>query len=1419
MKKLLSLLAILIVVAGSSIGTILILDSQDIINVKDKTAITFKIDDKEKVYDASPLSVDSYEIIEGELNQGHRIANVEFSGSITEVGEKETNMEVTIVDERNRNVTNDYDITIIPSTLKITKRPISIDTPKASLTYNGEFQSSSDYIISNGSLVEGHKLIPSITGSKKDVGRVNESFTPRIYNQLGIEVTSNYEIECTNSIELEIVPREIEIEPTLLETTYNKNVFTIGNNYRISSGTLAKGHTIEVQFANTNMVDAAKYNTLLNATIKDELGNDVTSNYKYNNQELYFVTINPIDVTINLPTLSKTYDAKSFEDELDYFISTASQSLPQGFTIYYNDSLLDIKNVTDIGSGSNAIRKLTEDDFTVYEANTNYNIILVPGSMKINPRTLYVYSPKLTKTYDSERFSEAQVKELTQVIGYVNNYDNDNWLNSFEITDFPLDYDCCDKDYSLEVRELYDNKNYNVIVTPSRITINPVTINITLKNKSIVYEQNLTDLKNMLGDSYILESNVDSTITLKSNKEGDGPYTKGSYNVTVERVMVGENQVYPSAASSNYEVNINYEATNHSVLIVTSQIVEVPKALQTIFDYTGSSITNPYQEVVNSSSQVYSITSGNLLGQTNANTYEIVLSLTDSTNYAWSDGSGATRTLSWTINKIKVKQPDAPYVNIFTYTGSDITYDFGDLTDKPYQVKNTSNKAKNVGNYTATIELKDKVNYEWISQYENNTDDLNYPFTIVKKDLYVKAKDIDTWVFGDDVSAKLNALSYNDCIVTGLANEGDITNADKLEIRFTTNYSRYMSINGNYTITPSGMDVDNYNVIFVSGSVTVKPKSIKVVQDSPITKNYDGKLPIVDFSNITLNTTTIGDLDISISSFVADYSAATRTKSSTASTAITIKSVEVVTETGINITDSLAIDYTDAKISYTLNANKIDLIISLKTIPMTEEEYSLITPSNPLTFEDVVQSVSGLLSTDNITFNNVTVTSTSLNTDIPGTYNLPVTIEVTGITNTIDNESSSEYYNATIVSGCLSVTVKEKERTVHVYAKDRVIYVNQGDSFDEDAVSYIGSVIGLYELDTYDISGTINQETPVDTSIPGTYTTIYDIDSCLDVTTNTLELTYNFVYHTGTLTVVVKETERTVDVYLKDRVIYVNQGDSFSLSATDYIGSVIGISELDSYAVSGTIDLETAIDTDVPGSYSSAYVIDDSNIDIDYPSGINYTLVFHPGTLTVVVKETSRTVDVYLKDRIIYVNQGDSFSLYATDYVGSVIGISELDSYTVSGTISLATAIATATPGSYSSTYAIDNGNMEITVNSGINYTLVFHPGNLTVVVRETERTVNIFVKDKTVYLSISAGDDVDTDATLYISSVTGVSELDPYEIVGDVTITGTYNPSAVGTYTVTVSVDDSNINITNNSSITYDYNCLKGTLTIIVQA
>ena len=126
---------------------------------------------------------------------------------------------------------------------------------------------------------------------------------------------------------------------------------------------------------------------------------------------------------------------------------------------------------------------------------------------------------------------------------------------------------------------------------------------------------------------------------------------------------------------------------------------------------------------------------------------------------------------------------------------------------------------------------------------------------------------------------------------------------------------------------------------------------------------------------------------------------------------------------------------------------------------------------------------------------------------------------------------------------------------------------------------------------------------------------------------------------------------------------------------------------------------------------------------------------------------------------------------------------------------------------------------MEITVNSGINYTLVYHPGNLTVVVRETERTVNIFVKDKTVYLSISAGDDVDTDATLYISSVTGVSELDSYEIVGDVTITGTYNPSAVGTYTVTVSVDDSNINITNNSSITYDYNCLKGTLTIIVQA
>ena len=77
-------------------------------------------DSAEKVYDGKVLRAEGFTLTEGELAAGQRIVSYQIKGSQTNVGVSEATVsDIVIVDEDGRNVTANYQITIIPGTLRV----------------------------------------------------------------------------------------------------------------------------------------------------------------------------------------------------------------------------------------------------------------------------------------------------------------------------------------------------------------------------------------------------------------------------------------------------------------------------------------------------------------------------------------------------------------------------------------------------------------------------------------------------------------------------------------------------------------------------------------------------------------------------------------------------------------------------------------------------------------------------------------------------------------------------------------------------------------------------------------------------------------------------------------------------------------------------------------------------------------------------------------------------------------------------------------------------------------------------------------------------------------------------------------------------------------------------------------------------
>ena len=152
---------------------------------------------------------------------------------------------------------------------------------------------------------------------------------------------------------------------------------------------------------------------------------------------------------------------------------------------------------------------------------------------------------------------------------------------------------------------------------------------------------------------------------------------------------------------------------------VNKILVDKPSVDNTEFTYNGKEQT---LSINGFDSEIMSITNNKA---SNAGKYTAVISLKDKNNYVWSDNTNTDINVLWNINKCVVLKPVAKKVS-YEFNSKEQTLLLDNFDADIMNIVNNTGVV--VNEYTAVVSLKDKNNYVW---EDNKNDDISILWNIV----------------------------------------------------------------------------------------------------------------------------------------------------------------------------------------------------------------------------------------------------------------------------------------------------------------------------------------------------------------------------------------------------------------------------------------------------------------------------------------------------------------------------------------------------------------------------------------------------------------------------------------------------------------------------------------------------------------
>ncbi len=275
----------------------------------------------------------------------------------------------------------------------------------------------------------------------------------------------------------------------------------------------------------------------------------------------------------------------------------------------------------------------------------------------------------------------------------------------------------------------------------------------------------------------------------------------------------------------------NYDEISESVNFTISKAkVTKPTANSSTFTY-------------NKTEQTYTLTTNSAYTiknniRTNAGSQTVIVSLINTTNYEWGNGSVDDIAYTFTINKAKLTAPTIK-TGAFTYDASVKTLELNGFDETTMSI--TGNTATNAGSYIAKVSLTDADNYEWADAFDGNLD-----WNITKIQIEAPQENLTTFTY--DKTEQTYTLTTNSAYTiknNTRTNAGSQTVTISLVDKTNYEWSNGTTDDITYTFTIGKAVVDV--IPTVSGSYTYTGETITLVLN-----NYDSEIMSISGNSATV---------------------------------------------------------------------------------------------------------------------------------------------------------------------------------------------------------------------------------------------------------------------------------------------------------------------------------------------------------------------------------------------------------------------------------------------------------------------------------------------------------------------------------------------------------------------------------------
>ncbi len=359
-------------------------------------ALEIKTDGGEKVYDGTPLTVDTYTVTDEaeRLIEGHTLG-VTLQGAQTTVGSGENTAAVTITDGAGTDVTANYALTVEVGELKVTPRILTVTTNGGEKTYDGTPLTVDTHDLTSGSLVEGHTLNVVKNGTQTEAGSSKNTALTTVTDGESNDVTGNYSITLVEG-ELKVLPRLLELTTGEAGKTYDGTPL-VEDSYTVTRGELVPDQTLTVRVIG-KQVNVGESENGATAYITDGAGTDVTKNYDVQ------VIAGTLKVELRLLEITTGSASKPYDGEP---LTEDSYTITGGSLAPNQHEVVDVTGM-QVGSGSSpntATVSVQDAEGRLY--TDNYDIRVIEGTLTIAKPTITVKTHSATKEYDGTPLTEA----------------------------------------------------------------------------------------------------------------------------------------------------------------------------------------------------------------------------------------------------------------------------------------------------------------------------------------------------------------------------------------------------------------------------------------------------------------------------------------------------------------------------------------------------------------------------------------------------------------------------------------------------------------------------------------------------------------------------------------------------------------------------------------------------------------------------------------------------------------------------------------------------------------------------------------------------------------------------------------------------------------------------------------------------